>query len=242
MYKSVQRRMLTLLSSPCGVAAALLILLAGAASLLLLLVQDPCEHGQIRSVLRHGELHFCARKDFKDNIGGYDFEDELAYGPIDVVYTWVNGSDPVWLRKKEFWMVKMGISAGASSSGSAGIARFNHTFTDITNTSSTTLASAEHSTHPLAVDGTDSNSSAEVDDRVSSNRYRDSGELRYSLRSLVKHAPWIRRIYVVTDNQIPHWLNLETSRLKIVPHTDIFPNKSHLPVFSSPAIEAHLHR
>ena len=28
----------------------------------------------------------------------------------------------------------------------------------------------------------------------------------------------------------------------MVSHEDIFPNKSHLPVFSSPAIEAHLHR
>jgi hypothetical protein len=24
----------------------------------------------------------------------------LSYGPIDVVYTWVNGSDPLWLQKK----------------------------------------------------------------------------------------------------------------------------------------------
>jgi hypothetical protein len=28
----------------------------------------------------------------------------------------------------------------------------------------------------------------------------------------------------------------------MVPHEAIFPNASHLPVFSSPAIEAHLHR
>ena len=27
-----------------------------------------------------------------------------------------------------------------------------------------------------------------------------------------------------------------------VTHEDIFPNKSHLPTFSSPAIEAHIHR
>ena len=35
---------------------------------------------------------------------------------------------------------------------------------------------------------------------------------------------------------------MDSSRLQIIPHTAIFPNKSHLPVFSSPAIEAHLHR
>jgi len=37
-------------------------------------------------------------------------------------------------------------------------------------------------------------------------------------------------------------LNLESTRLTVVSHEDIFPNKSHLPVFSSPAIEANLHR
>ena len=36
-----------------------------------------------------------------DNIGGQSFEEALSYGPIDVVYTWVNGSDPVWLAKKK---------------------------------------------------------------------------------------------------------------------------------------------
>jgi UDP-N-acetylglucosamine-lysosomal-enzyme len=77
---------------------------------------------------------------------------------------------------------------------------------------------------------------------MSVNRYRDSSELRYSLRSLVQNAPWIRHIYIVTDNQIPNWLNLETSRLSIISHSDIFANISHLPVFSSPAIEANIHR
>lgn len=81
-----------------------------------------------------------------------------------------------------------------------------------------------------------------IDDSRSANRYRDSQELRYSLRSLLKYAPWIRKIYLITDNQIPYWLNLEADRLHVVSHEEIFPNKSHLPVFSSPAIETHLHR
>lgn len=82
----------------------------------------------------------------------------------------------------------------------------------------------------------------EIDDAISPNRFRDSNELRYSLRSLIKNAPWIHHIFLVTDNQIPSWLNLETGHLTIVSHESIFPNRSHLPVFSSPAIEAHLHR
>lgn len=42
--------------------------------------------------------------DFKDNIGGIDMSGRLAYGPIDVVYTWVNGSDPRWLAKKAHYL------------------------------------------------------------------------------------------------------------------------------------------
>ena len=247
MYKWLQRRVLTLLSSPGGAALVLFFLLAGAASMLLLLLHDPCRNTSMRSALHlgsggGGDSFFCARRDFRDNIGGADFEETLAYGPIDVVYTWVNGSDPRWLRKKEFWMLKMNISAVAGSYSGGGIVAGATSGSNITDNSSVSQAmNASILLH--SANSTGSNSTAEeVDDRVSSNRYRDSGELRYSLRSLVKNAPWVRKIYVVTDNQIPQWLNLETGRLAVVSHTDIFPNRSHLPVFSSPAIEAHLHR
>ena len=39
-------------------------------------------------------------------------------------------------------------------------------------------------------------------DAASDNRYRDSNELLFSLRSLEKYAPWIRNVYIVTDNQV----------------------------------------
>ncbi|CAL4123915.1 unnamed protein product, partial [Meganyctiphanes norvegica] len=74
------------------------------------------------------------------------------------------------------------------------------------------------------------------------NRFEDNEELRYSLRSLEKFAPWVRQVYLVTNGQIPYWLNLDHPRLTIVTHEEIFVNKSHLPTYSSPAIEAHLHR
>ncbi|EEC02036.1 hypothetical protein IscW_ISCW000548 [Ixodes scapularis] len=66
-------------------------------------------------------------------------------------------------------------------------------------------------------------------------------ELKYSLRSLQKHAPWVRRVFVVTNGQIPSWLNLDNPRITIVTHEEIFRNLSHLPTYSSPAIETHLH-
>ena len=48
---------------------------------------------------------------------------------------------------------------------------------------------------------------------MSSNRYRDSDELRYSLRSIAKYAPWIRNIYMVSANQVPKWLNTKAEHL-----------------------------
>uniref|UniRef100_A0A1B6CG05 LNR domain-containing protein n=1 Tax=Clastoptera arizonana TaxID=38151 RepID=A0A1B6CG05_9HEMI len=73
-------------------------------------------------------------------------------------------------------------------------------------------------------------------------RFEDKEELRYSLRSLEKYAPWVRKVYIVTNGQIPYWLDLSNPRLTIVTHNTIFSNTSHLPTFSSPAIETHIHR
>jgi hypothetical protein len=73
-------------------------------------------------------------------------------------------------------------------------------------------------------------------------RYRDNGELRYSLRSLHQHAPWIERIFVVTNGQWPSWLDRGHPRIKHVTHDQIFTDPSNLPTFNSCAIEAHLHR
>ncbi|CAN7998761.1 unnamed protein product, partial [Ixodes hexagonus] len=77
---------------------------------------------------------------------------------------------------------------------------------------------------------------------VIASRFADNDELKYSLRSLQKHAPWVRRVFVVTNGQIPSWLNLDNPRITIVTHEEIFRNRSHLPTYSSPAIESHLHR
>ncbi|KAK1944765.1 N-acetylglucosamine-1-phosphotransferase subunits alpha/beta [Phytophthora citrophthora] len=139
----------------------------------------------------------------RSNIGSVKSEDFLAYGPIDVVYTWVNGTDPRWKKEKEFW--------------------HKHWIASLTG-------------QPLPVWGEEANVKGK-DDSNSDNRFRDNEELRYSLRSLEKYAPWVRHIYVVTDGQIPSWLDIESPKLSIVKHGDIFANKSHLPVFSSPAIE-----
>ena len=90
----------------------------------------------------------------------------------------------------------------------------------------------------FAVHGTEDKEDADI----SASRFADNEELKYSLRSVEKHAPWVRKIFIVTNGQIPSWLNLDNPRLKIVTHEELFLNNSHLPTFSSPAIESHLHR
>mmetsp|Transcript_26095 Transcript_26095/g.65591 ORF Transcript_26095/g.65591 Transcript_26095/m.65591 type:complete len:1122 (+) Transcript_26095:89-3454(+) len=80
------------------------------------------------------------------------------------------------------------------------------------------------------------------EDVTSMSRFHDNEELRYSMRSLFKYAPWVRKVYLVTNGQVPYWLDLSYERVSVVTHEEIFTNLSHLPTFSSPAIEVHLHR
>ncbi|XP_048356712.1 N-acetylglucosamine-1-phosphotransferase subunits alpha/beta isoform X2 [Sphaerodactylus townsendi] len=84
-------------------------------------------------------------------------------------------------------------------------------------------------------------SQSKQDEDISASRFEDNEELRYSLRSIERHAPWVRHIFIVTNGQIPSWLNLDNPRITIVTHQEIFQNVSHLPTFSSPAIESHIH-
>ena len=79
------------------------------------------------------------------------------------------------------------------------------------------------------------------DAATSAARFRDRDELRYSLRSIDMYAPWIRNIYLVTDQQIPHWLDLSHPRIRVVDHTEIFGTRGALPTYNSHAIESQLH-
>ena len=67
-------------------------------------------------------------------------------------------------------------------------------------------------------------------------RYADNDELKFSLRSLDLYAPWIRRIFIVTDHQVPSWLDVSNPRIRIVDHSEILPPEM-LPTFNSVSIE-----
>lgn len=132
-------------------------------------------------------------------------ESSWKYPEIDVVYTWVNGSDPVWqIRKK----------------------KYHHSFL---------RDMMGHTTE------TQSDSKSDQGMANGNNRYRDHQELRYSIRSVLKNAPWVRKIHlVVSDGQVPSWLNIKDPKINIVKHSAIFKNKTHLPTFNSNAIESNI--
>ncbi|WP_374228903.1 stealth family protein [Streptomyces sp. DH8] len=108
--------------------------------------------------------------------------------PIDVVYTWVDGSDQEWRRRRE--------------------------------------AYGDRGYHAEAANAA---------------RYISRDELRYSLRALEQNAPWVRHVYLVTDRQRPHWLNLRSPRITVVDHSELFADPAALPTFNSHAIESQLH-
>jgi hypothetical protein len=112
--------------------------------------------------------------------------------PIDAVFTWVDGSDPDWYRRK---------TAALAAYGATDL---NHTAADMA-------------------------------------RYANRDELRYALRSLLYFAPWIRNIYLVTDDQAPPWLDLTHPMITVVRHREIFGASGVLPTFNSHAIESRLH-
>lgn len=109
---------------------------------------------------------------------------------IDLVYTWVDGSDEDWVRERALY-----------ESGNY---------------------------HPDAKD---------------IGRFTCREELRYSLRSVAFFADFFRRIHIVTNGQIPDWLDVSNEKIVVISHRDIFRDpEGHLPTFNSHAIECNLHR
>jgi hypothetical protein len=75
--------------------------------------------------------------------------------------------------------------------------------------------------------------------------FRDWDTLKYLLRGVHDFMPWVNRIFLVTANQRPTWLQdltqISDNKLTLIDHTDYIPAK-YLPTFSSHTIELNLHR
>ena len=73
-------------------------------------------------------------------------------------------------------------------------------------------------------------------------RFASRDELRYSLRSLDMYADWVRHVYLVTDDQVPVWLDTDATRgSPWSSHRELFGDRGRLPTFNSHAIESQLH-
>lgn len=82
--------------------------------------------------------------------------------------------------------------------------------------------------------------------------FRDWGFLPYVLKSINLYAPWVHRIFIVTDKQVPQCLDLDHNnidsdiksmieKITIIDHADFIP-KEYLPTFNSHTIELNFHR
>jgi hypothetical protein len=70
---------------------------------------------------------------------------------------------------------------------------------------------------------------------------RDLGEIRFSIRSVLRNMDWVGTIYIVTNGQELPYLKGD-DRLRFVSHAAIFARPDDLPVFNSLSIECNLHR
>ncbi len=68
-------------------------------------------------------------------------------------------------------------------------------------------------------------------------RFVNHDELRYVLRSIYYYAPYVRKIFLVTDRQCPNWLDISHPRIELIDHSDIIDGQ-YLPTFNSDAIES----
>ncbi|MCH8494768.1 MAG: Stealth CR1 domain-containing protein [Balneolales bacterium] len=77
-------------------------------------------------------------------------------------------------------------------------------------------------------------------------RFIDNGEIRFTILSIRKFAPWIRTIHIVTDHQIPGFLTEDVRKklgVNIVYHTHLFEGYEWaLPTFNSRTLETAIWR
>ncbi|WP_447944177.1 Stealth CR1 domain-containing protein [Microbacterium aurum] len=65
--------------------------------------------------------------------------------------------------------------------------------------------------------------------------------LRYLLRGIDLHCPWVRTVHLVTPGQRPPWLDPSADDIVIVDQAELFPDDQQ-PTFNSMAVEANLDR
>jgi hypothetical protein len=121
--------------------------------------------------------------------GMFDAHTDDVGHDIDVVFSWVDGTDPAWLSCRAGWLARAVVGDGDATAA----------------------------------------------------RIRQIDELRYALRSVDQNAPWVRRIFIVTDSRLPGWLIADHPKITVVRASEHFSDPAALPTFNSHAVESQLH-
>lgn len=77
--------------------------------------------------------------------------------------------------------------------------------------------------------------------RFESARFRNMDIFRFWFRAVERYAPWVNKIYLVTNGVFPKWINPNHPKLVLVKHSDYIPEEL-LPTFNSRTIEFFIHR
>ena len=102
------------------------------------------------------------------------------------------------------------------------------------------------------VDGSDEDYKKKIENHLTTStnykkQYLQANEIEYCVKSILKFAPFVRRIFIVTDNQKPSFNGLKdlivSKKVKVVDHKEIFKGyEKYLPTFNIRSIDAVLHR
>lgn len=72
-------------------------------------------------------------------------------------------------------------------------------------------------------------------------RYRNWDLFKYWFRAVENYAPWVNKVFLVTNGKNPDWINPNHPKLVLVKHSDYIDSK-YLPTFNSCAIEINFNR
>ncbi len=72
-------------------------------------------------------------------------------------------------------------------------------------------------------------------------RYRNWGLFKYWFRAVETYAPWVNKVFLVTNGKNPDWINANHPKLVLVSHKDYIPEK-YLPTFNSITIELNMNK
>lgn len=82
----------------------------------------------------------------------------------------------------------------------------------------------------------------DLDKTSNSERFQEKNELLYMARSIYKHMPWVNQIVIVTQVEIPTWLNVSDDRIRIVHQREYIPSVDEKPLFDSGSIESQMYK